>query len=119
MIRAIGWVLFVAALVCSNATLLAQTLETRAAFLKIVDRPKPPLAPSIRPMEGALGNAAERFTFFSEATERVPGLLVKRAGVEGRRPVVIALHETGGTKEGLARILVQLADRGFIAVSID
>ena len=92
---------------------------TREAFLSIVDRPRVPLASSVRELQGGRGLSVARFSFSSEATQRVPGLIVKRADSNGRRPAVIALHETGGSKEGLGSVLAELANRGFIAVSID
>jgi dienelactone hydrolase len=44
---------------------------------------------------------------------------MKKADARGRRPVVIALHGTGGNKEGMLSWLRQLADKGFVAVAID
>ena len=94
--------------------------DTRQAFRKLLDRPRVPLAAQIVPAVIANGVVREGFSFTSEANERVPGLLVKQAAkVEGRRPVVIALHGTGGTKEGQLPLLNELAAKGFIAVAID
>ena len=39
--------------------------------------------------------------------------------IQKRRPAVIVLHGTGGTKEGARSWLEELAAKGFIAVAID
>ena len=61
--------------------------------------------------------------FYSDVTERVPGYLMlpDAAEFKGRRPVVIALHGTGGNKDGgqIVEILKQGRARGFIGVAID
>ena len=67
----------------------------------------------------ASGSTGETFSFAAEAGERVPGLLVKQVNASGRRPVVIALHGTGGNKESQLPLLNELAAKGFIAVAID
>jgi dienelactone hydrolase len=98
--------------------------ETRAAFLKLLDRPKVPLDP--KSVENRLdpdGLLTERLSFASEkkpdgTRERVPVLIV-RPGSGGKRPAVIALHGTGGTKEGQKALLTELAKRSFVAVAID
>ncbi len=93
--------------------------STRAAFLKLLDRPRVELAAEVRPPTGTNGLRAVQFSFAAEAGVRVPGLLVKRSEAEGRRPVVIVLHGTGGNKETQLPLLHDLAKRGFIAVAID
>lgn len=92
---------------------------TRAAFLKVIDRPRVPLAPRVKELGEEGGLAQTHFTFASEAEQRVPGILVRRAEPFGRRPVVIALHGTGGKKEGQLPLLKELAGLGFIALAID
>ncbi|MBS1790233.1 MAG: acetylxylan esterase [Acidobacteria bacterium] len=97
-----------------------QPEATRQAFRKLLDRPRVPLAAKTSPQIIANGLIREEFSFAAEANERVPGLLVKAATQqEGRRPVVIALHGTGGTKEGQLPLLNELAAKGFVAVAID
>jgi dienelactone hydrolase len=59
------------------------------------------------------------FSYASDAQQRVPGILVKEAHSSGRRPVVIALHGTGGGKESQLALLDELAHEGFIGVAID
>jgi dienelactone hydrolase len=49
----------------------------------------------------------------------VPGILFKSPTGPPSRPVVIALHGTGGAKEDMIPLLRQLALRGFIAIAID
>ncbi len=90
------------------------------AFRKLIDRPRVPLAAQTAPAVIANGFMREEFSFAAEANERVPGLLVKAATqLENRRPVVIALHGTGGTKESQLPLLNELAAKGFVAVAID
>jgi dienelactone hydrolase len=71
-----------------------------------------------------LSDDGTRFSFMSEAGQRVPGILVqpivtRNPSGSSRRPVVIALHGTGGTKESQLPLLHALADKGFLAVAID
>ena len=94
-----------------SAGLAAQTPEgaRRAAFLKMIDRPRVALAPQV---------SGDRFSYAADAEQRVPGLWVRPQGA-GKHPVVIVLHGTGGTKEGQLPVLKQLAAKGFLAVAID
>jgi len=94
--------------------------DARQSFRKLLERPRVPLAAQTTPQIVSNGMIREEFSFAAETNERVPGLLVKPATqVEGRRPVVIALHGTGGTKESQLPLLNELAAKGFIAVAID
>jgi len=98
----------------------AQAGDARQALLKLLDRPRVPLRAHATMFEDPETKLARwLFSFDSEANERVPGLLVKQTNAIGRRPVVIALHGTGGNKEGQLSLLNELAGRGFIAVAID
>jgi dienelactone hydrolase len=97
--------------------------QTRQAFLKLLDRPK--VDPDVNAGPGVASGAiaTETFTFVSEkkrdgTIERVPVLLVRPAK-EGRFPVVIALHGTGGNKEGMKSWLNDLAQRGIMGIAID
>jgi dienelactone hydrolase len=92
--------------------------DARANFLKMIERPRVAPAPEVKELPAADGLYKIHFTIASEAGERVPGILARRAGT-GRRPAVIALHGTGGTKEGFAKLLDELADKGFTAIAID
>ena len=93
--------------------------HTRASFLKVIDRRRVPLAPKVKELSETNGQAQSHFTFAADSDERVPGTLVKQVKSVGRRPVVVALHGTGGNKEGQLPLLKELADAGFIAVAID
>jgi dienelactone hydrolase len=100
--------------------------ETRAAFLKLIERPRVPLAVEITPTPFALPPGAQPafleygFSYASEAGQRVPALLIKPAARPSeRRPVVIVLHGTGGNKEGQLPLLRELAAMGFLAVAFD
>lgn len=105
--------------------------DTRADFLKLIDRPRVALAPELREAPAPAGLTRLDFTYASDATNRVPGILLKikpslpapatdaTPAPTGRRPVVIVLHGTGGTKESELPFLTSLAHAGFIAVAID
>lgn len=96
-----------------------QTDALRQKFLKVIDRPRVELASKSESAGESGSTEMLRFSYLSEASQRVPGLIVKPAGVTGRLPVVIALHGTGGNKEGQLPLLKELAGRGFLAVAID
>src|SRR5215203_1059971 len=93
--------------------------SVRAAFIRMIDRPRVPLAPETRPRSDSGFYRAEQFTFASEAGERVPGVFLKSASASGRRPVVVFLHGTGGRKEEFLAEMRALADRGFATAAID
>jgi len=99
--------------------------EVRAAFRKLLDRPKVPLdVKADGEPRTADGLVTEVLTFASEkkadgGVERVPVLVVKPAGLKGKAPVAIVLHGTGGTKESYKGWLDDLARRGVIGVAID
>jgi len=96
-----------------------ENIQNRAEFLKLIDRPRAPLAPEAQELGSTDGLAQTHFTFAADAEQRVPGILVKQTKSSGRRPVVVALHGTGGNKEGQLALLKELAGLGFIAVAID
>ncbi len=98
--------------------------EVKASFLKLLDRPRVPPDAKIESSTTDRGFLVERLSFASEkkadgTTERVPTLVVRPSDDSKRRPAVIALHGTGGTKEGMRPWLNELAGRGFVAVAID
>ncbi len=98
----------------------AQANATRAEFLKLIDRPRVELAAQEHPPEPAsAGLAQQRFSFASDAEQRVPGILLKPTDSTGRRPIVIVLHGTGGKKEGELPLMKDLAAKGLLAVAID
>jgi dienelactone hydrolase len=92
--------------------------DTRADFLKLIERPRVPLKPEVDERT-TNGIVAVQFSFATDAELRVPGVLMKAANLRGRRPVVIALHGTGGSKSNMFSLCRKLADKGFIAVAID
>ena len=104
---------------CCLAAGCAHTSNTRADFLKLVDRPRVPLAPEVQELPATNGIAQIRFSFAADASNRVPGVLLKATNSHGRRPVVIALHGTGGNKNNLLALCRKLAEAGFIAVAMD
>ncbi len=93
--------------------------DPRADFLKLIERPRVPLAAETHAI-GTVGGITEfRFTYVTEKGQTVPGMLVKQAAGTGRRPVVVALHGTNGKKEDEGNLLRTLAARGFIGIAID
>lgn len=99
----------------------AQSPNTiRDQFLKVLDRPRVPLAPTPPRVTTDSAYTYELLSYSTERDETVPTLVVKRGGAtSGRRPVVVVLHGTGGNKEGVRPLLRRLADLGFIGVAID
>jgi dienelactone hydrolase len=100
----------------------AQTLwpdVTPKAFLQMIDRPRAALAPAQNNQREVNGIEHWHFTYAADEAQRVTGLLTKATNVSGKRPVVVALHGTGGSKEDLLELLQFLAQRGFIGVAID
>jgi dienelactone hydrolase len=99
--------------------------EVKAAFLKLLDRPRIALDPETQKIETVSGGfVVEHVTIATErkadgSVERVPLLLVRPAKPVGRLPAVIALHGTGGNKSQLRGLLVEIALRGLIGVAID
>jgi dienelactone hydrolase len=94
--------------------------SVRADFLKVIARPAAPLAPSPATVtRTSNGYVQELVSFASEPDERVPLLIIRKGERPGRQPVVVALHGTGGSKEGMRSLLETYADRGFIAVAMD
>ena len=91
----------------------------RADFLKLIERPRVALAAQTGEISDTNGIALFHFSFATEPGQRVPGILLKPEISKGRRPVVIALHGTGGTKSNMLSLCRKLAARGFIAVAID
>lgn len=108
-------------LVCVQA--LADATDTREALLGLVDRPRVELAPQLREIEAAKGFRKFHFTIAADAEQRIPGHLLKSSDTRfrGKRPAVIVLHGTGGTKEGnqVVEIARRLATVGFVAITID
>jgi len=98
----------------------AHGADVRADFLKLIDRPRVPLAAHVTPLPATQGFAEFHFTYDAAAGETVPGILILPSGSSGtRRPVAIALHGTGGSKTDELPLLRDLAGKGFIGVAID
>ena len=129
VVRFVSIMTVAAALICSLILAIgAQTTApapatsasgTREAFLKTITRTRVPLDATARQRQEPGDAIVEEISFAAEAGERVPGLLIKPRGAERRRTVVIVLHGTGGSKEGMTGRLRELAARGFVAVAID
>lgn len=99
--------------------------EVKAAFLKLLDRPKVPLDPKTRRVDtDPAGRVSEFISIASERkadgnVERVPMLLMRPSRQAARMPAVIVLHGTGGNKEAQRQFLIELASIGIIGVSVD
>jgi dienelactone hydrolase len=119
MLRSLG-----AALLVLQLAVLAHAdgvSETRAAFLGVIERPHVPANAQVDDLPAVDGLRKQHLWFQSDASERVPGylLLPDAKAFPGRRPVVIALHGTGGNKDNMANIVTKAARAGFIGVAID
>jgi len=108
------------------APLLAQAdaaSETRVAYLAVIDRPRVALKPELTEMPAVEGLKKYHLWYSADANERVPGYLVlpDAKAFKGPRPVVIALHGTGGNKDNgqIAELVLKAARAGFIGVAID
>ena len=98
----------------------AHAADSRQDFLKLIDRPKVPLDPKVEELSQTNNLALFHFSFAADASAtRCRDFLVRASDSHGRRPVVIALHGTGGSKTDMLALCRQLAARGFIAVAID
>lgn len=93
--------------------------DSRTEFLNLIERPRVRLSPQVEALPATNGLAQFRFSFASEKSQRVPGVLLKAEDSQGRRPVVIALHGTGGSKQNMLSLCRKLATNGFVAVAID
>jgi dienelactone hydrolase len=99
--------------------------EVKAAFHKLLDRPKVPLdvhADGMTKLDD--GSVLERLSFATEKKadgkiERVPTIVLRPAGPKGPLPAVIALHGTGGSKESQLGFMRELARRGIMGIAID
>jgi dienelactone hydrolase len=98
--------------------------EVKAAFHKLLDRPKVDLDGQLKSSNDKLGLEILTGSFASEKkadgqVERVPIVIVKPAGLKGKAPAVICLHGTGGNKESQMNLMKDLAKQGIIGVAID
>lgn len=112
-------------LAASMTTIAAQrsaapgAASARADFLQTISRPKAPLNPSPAKLTVENGYSQELIAFQSEPGETVPLLILKKGQPAERKAVIIALHGTGGSKEGMRGLLQTYADLGFIGVAMD
>jgi dienelactone hydrolase len=93
--------------------------DPRADFLKLIQRPRVPLSPQVEEISTNNGLVQWKFSFVSEPGQRVPACLLKLENSRDRRPAVIALHGTGGSKQNMLSLARKLATNGFVAVVID
>lgn len=93
--------------------------DARKDFLKLIERPRVSLSPRIEEIDPTNSIRQFHFLFASDASNRVPGILMESTNFHGQRPVVIALHGTGGSKINMLALCRKLATNGFVAVAID
>jgi dienelactone hydrolase len=99
--------------------------DVKAAFLKLLDRPKIDPAPkTISEPRRAGGLITEHLSIATERKaegliERMPMLIVRPESPMGRSPAVVVLHGTGGNKESYRGFCTELAKRGMVAIAID
>ena len=110
---------FLIAAVCLFVAAWTNAADSRADFLKLIHHPPVPLAAQVEELPPTNGLAQFHFSFAADAEQRVPGILIKPELSRGRRPVVIALHGTGGSKQNMLALCRKLAAAGFIAVAMD
>lgn len=108
-------------LLSSLAVHAAPAADSRAAFLKLVDRPRVPLAVQVSASTSHGDFFEIAFSYAADAQHRVPAILIRPKATRygTKTPVVINLHGTGGNKEGQRALLLELARAGFIGVAID
>jgi dienelactone hydrolase len=102
-----------------SAALTARAVDSRADFLKLIDRPRVPLAPKTESLPSSNGIVEIHFSYAAEAGQRVPGILLESDRTHERRPAIIVLHGTGSNKDRVRPALRDLAKHGFVAVAID
>jgi len=119
----VGLLFFAAAARAENVA--PPPAEVRAAFLKLLDRPRVPLDVQIKSVQPiADGVAEELLTIASErkadgSIERVPILVLRPSEPDGRYPAVIVLHGTSGNKASQTPFMIELVRRGIYAIAID
>src|SRR5262245_19511250 len=116
--------LFISVAFTATTTAQQPPEKAKAAFLKMLDRPKVPVDVKDGPGVASGRLAVSRWSFASEkkadgTVERVPVLTVAPAGAKGKLPVMIVLHGTGGNKEGVQSWLEDFAKQGVMGVAID
>src|SRR5438105_3541949 len=99
--------------------------QVRAAFLKLLDRPKVPAEPKLVSTKSySPGWVLDQLSIASEnkadgTTERVPMLILRPENATKKLPAVIVLHGTGGNMQGQLPFMKELAARNIIGVAID
>jgi dienelactone hydrolase len=98
---------------------LVQVDQVRRDFKTLLHGQTVDANPSFQPLvtDSAL---IEKGFFYSEKTEQVPVLIYRPLSAKTKKlPVVICLHGTGGSKDGMKDYLYRFSKSGFMAVSID
>jgi len=119
------WLLLIVPFGHAEQPIYPPPAQVKAAFLKLLDRPKTPL--DVQVVSSKLmddGFVHEALSFASEkkqdgTIERVPVLIIRPAKVNARLPAVIVLHGTGGSANAMAGFMIELARRNLIGVAID
>jgi len=101
--------------------------QVKAAFLKLLDRPKVPLDAKIldtKDDDKQDGWQLDHLTIASEKKadgqiERVPMIVLRPAKMDKKLPAVIVLHGTGGSMRSQLAYMRELAKHNIIGVAID
>ena len=117
--KKLAW--FVLGLVLALPALADVDAGPRASYLALIDRPKVALKPELAELPDVEGLKKYHLWYSADASERVPGylLLPDPKSFKGPRPVIIALHGTGGNKDNMANLVLKAARAGFIGLAID
>lgn len=113
-------VLAVCVCVVGRAARAEDVPAARAAFLKLIERPRVNPDPEIGETKD-IGDDLKQFAFkfTSEEGQRIPGIVIHSAVVGGKVPCVILLHGTGGKKEGMIPHMKKLAAKGCAVAAMD
>src|SRR4051812_45686420 len=95
--------------------------DSKADFLKLIEKPRAAsLAAQVEQSPADEGFVQYHFSFNSEPNERITGILIKPAATTpAKRPAIVMLHGTGGTKMDELPMVKRLAQRGFVGIAID
>jgi dienelactone hydrolase len=121
----LAFVLAVPALVPAQEKRPLPPEQAKAAFLKLLDRPKVPADVREDDKPAVKGDLYYlRWSYASErkadgTVERVPCLTVGPNAQKEPTPVMIVLHGTGGSKEGVSSWLEAFARQGVTGIAID
>lgn len=92
--------------------------QKRAALLEIIGRPEVALDSTETALPDDAGLTVRDFSIATDASTRISGTSFAPK-IEGPLPTVIFLHGTGGARQDGFGLMRTLAQKGFLALSID